>query len=255
MFELLNNIQIVLVETSHPGNIGAAARAMKTMGLSQLKLVNPLSYPCAEATARASSANDLLANAKVFSSLENALADTVLVIGTSARERRLQWPEYDPAEVARLLLQEAQQAKVALVFGREKWGLTNEELAHCGAVVTINANPEYSSLNLASAVQIMSYELRRGLLAQQTADSDRTVVSDDEAPATTGEMEGLYGHLEQTLADIGVTSGNKPKDMLLRRLRRLFNRARLSTTEVNILRGIFSAAQGKKQVRSSKQQN
>jgi TrmH family RNA methyltransferase len=245
MFEPLNNIHIVLVESSHPGNIGAAARAMKTMGLSKLSLVNPARYPSAEATARASSANDLLASAGVYTGLDEALSDCTYVVGTSARARHLQWPGYPPELAAQQLLLHARHAQVALVFGREKWGLTNDELARCQAVVTVDTSPAYSSLNLASAVQIMTYELRRQWLMESGPAAEHA--PDRELPATAAELAGLYEHLEQTLNDIGVIRKNQPKIMLLRRLRRLFNRTGLSTVEVNILRGILSAAQGKKQ--------
>ncbi len=244
MFEILNRIHIVLVESSHPGNIGAAARAMKTMGLSRLSLVNPEKYPCAEATARSSSANDVLAAAEVYDSLDAALAETTFVVGTSARERRLQWPSYEPDQASLQLLQHAQQSDVALVFGREKYGLSNEELARCQALVTINANPAYSSLNLAAAVQIMTYELRKQLIGADQ-ESDVTPVP-DEKPATSSELEGMYKHFEAALSDIGVIKTGKPKAMLIRRLRRLFARTGLSEAEVNILRGILSAAQGRK---------
>lgn len=244
MFKMLNNIHIVLVETSHPGNIGAAARAMKTMGLTRLALVNPQRYPCAEATARASGAHDLLATAEVYKSLDAALASCSYVIATSARVRRLQWPIYAPDAAARNLLQHAQQSKVALVFGREKYGLTNEELARSQALVTIDANPEYSSLNLASAVQIMAYELRRQLLGFDHMPTNTSHPED--VTATAAELEGMYAHFEHTLGEIGVIKEGQPKAMLMLRLRRLFARAGLSTTEVNILRGILSGAQGRK---------
>lgn len=248
MIEPLNNIHIVLVESSHPGNIGAAARAMKTMGLSKLSLVNPARYPSAEATARASSANDLLASAGVYASLDETLSDCSFVVGTSARARHLQWPGYTPDMAAQQLLLHARQAPVALVFGREKWGLTNDELARCQALVTVNTSPAYSSLNLAAAVQIMAYELRRQWLMESETAVEQAV-PERELPATAAELAGLYEHLEQTLNDIGVIRKNQPKIMLLRRLRRLFNRVGPSTVEVNILRGILSAAQGKKQNR------
>ncbi|MBN1379332.1 MAG: RNA methyltransferase [Gammaproteobacteria bacterium] len=248
MFDVLNKINIVLVESSHPGNIGAAARAMKTMGLNRLSLVNPVKYPCAEATARASGADDVLATARVFESLDQALAESSFVIGTSARERRLQWPNLGPDAAAMQLLQHAVVSEVALVFGREKYGLTNEELARCQALVTIDANPAYSSLNLASAVQIMTYELRRQILRAEGVVTETAEAK--ESLATAAELEGMYGHLEQTLSEIGVIKTEQPKAMLMRRLRRLFNRTQLSGTEVNILRGILSAAQGRKRDRS-----
>lgn len=239
MFEALNNIRIVLVNTSHPGNIGAAARAMKTMGLSRLYLVEPLQYPCAEATARASGADDVLAKAVVCNNLADAVGNCRLVIGTSARERRLEWPPLPPDEAARQLVQETVQGEVALVFGRERFGLTNEELDACHFLVNIPANPAYSSLNLAAAVQLLCYEIRRN--CGQPAGV--AAVSEEDLPATAGEVEGFYGHLEDTLYDIGLMEPGEPKQSLLRRLRRLFQRTRLTRTEVNILRGILTATQ------------
>jgi TrmH family RNA methyltransferase len=238
MFEALNNIRVVLVNTSHPGNIGAAARAMKTMGLARLHLVEPQQYPCAEATARASGADDVLARAVVCNSLADAVGDCRLVIGTSARERRLEWPPLQPDEAARQLVQEAAHGEVALVFGRERFGLTNEELDACHFLVNIPANPAYSSLNLAAAVQVLCYEIRRN--CGQPA-GEPAPVSEEDLPATADEVEGFYGHLEDTLYDIGLMEPGEPKQSLLRRLRRLFQRTRLTRTEVNILRGILTA--------------
>lgn len=240
MFEVLNNIRIVLVNTSHPGNIGATARAMKTMGLTRLYLVEPLQYPCAEATARASGADDVLAKAVVCNSLVDAISGCILVIGTSARERRLEWPLLLPDEAAKQLVQEAQQGEVALVFGRERFGLTNEELDACHFLVNIPANPDYSSLNLAAAAQVLCYELRCHCDQPGT---DSPTVSEENLPATAGEVEGFYGHLEETLYDIGLMEVGEPKQSLLRRLRRVFQRTRLTRTEVNILRGILTATQ------------
>jgi TrmH family RNA methyltransferase len=241
-YELLNQVRIVLVDTSHPGNIGAAARAMKTMGLSRLYLVTPQQYPHAEATARASGADDVLARAIVCGSLSEALSGCILVAATSARPRRLQSPSVTPAEVAAALLQQSAHGDVALVFGRERSGLTNEELDLCQLLVSISANPDYSSLNLAAAVQILSYELRRileqGIAAADTADSER--------PATADEMEGLHAHWQQTLIDIRVLATADSKPSLQRRLRLLFGRAFPSATEVNILRGILRAVQRQK---------
>lgn len=238
MYEVLDNIRIVLVNTSHPGNIGATARAMKTMGLTRLYLVEPLQYPCAEATARASGADDVLARAVVCESLVDAVGDCILVIGTSARERRLEWPLLLPDEAAARLIQEAAQGEVALVFGRERFGLTNEELDACHFLVNIPANPGYSSLNLAAAVQVLCYELRRHCGRPTVGPQE---VSEEDLPATAGEVEGFYGHLEETLCDIGIITAEEPKQTLLRRLRRLFQRTRLTRTEVNILRGILTA--------------
>jgi TrmH family RNA methyltransferase len=248
MLNLLQRIRIVLVETSHPGNIGAAARAMKTMGLEQLVLVRPADYPCAEATARASGADDVLAAARVCDTLDEALADCVLVIGTSARERRLEWPHLSPEAGAARLLEGAGDAEVALVFGRERYGLTNDELARCQYALTVDANPDYSSLNLAATVQVLCYELRKQSAVEDRERRPRSA-NEDERPATAAELEGFYEHLEQTLAHIGITEPDRPKPTLMRRLRRLFYRASLSVIEVNILRGILSAAQGRKRPR------
>lgn len=235
----LANIRIVLVGTTHPGNIGGAARAMKTMGLSALHLVDPRQFPSAEATARASGADDLLARARVHASLDEAVADCGLVFGASARPRTIPWPVMDARETALRALAEAAQAPVAVVFGREHSGLTNEELERCNYHIHIPANPEYSSLNLAAAVQVVAYELR--VAALQGA----SVEAKEEPPATAEEVEGFYRHLEQTLVDIGFLDRDNPRQ-LMRRLRRLFGRVRLEATETNILRGILTAAQGRK---------
>lgn len=245
MYQALDRIRIVLVGTSHPGNIGAAARAMKTMGLSRLCLVQPWHYPDTEATAMASGAADILDSASVCSNLDEALQDCVLVIGTTARDRRLEWPFLTAEQCAQTLLQHTAQGDVALVFGRERTGLTNEELSKCRFMTSIAANPQYNSLNLASSVQVYGYELRRG--AEQGIEADAAPKSgEDETPATSKVMEGFYEHLEQALRDIGVIADERPYETLLRRLRRLFNKAQLTVTEVNILRGILSAAQERK---------
>jgi tRNA/rRNA methyltransferase/tRNA (cytidine32/uridine32-2'-O)-methyltransferase len=240
MFEVLKKIRIVLVNTSHPGNIGAVARAMKTMGLSQLYLVDPQHYPSAEASARASGADDVLAAAVVCSTLLEAIGDCIGIIGTSARERRLEWPLLLPEQAAQQALGRTVDGDIALVFGRERFGLTNEELDCCDALMTIPANPEYSSLNLAAAVQILCYELRLQCLQAQ-APIDAAPVADDERPASAAEFEGFQDHLAEILAEIGITGEDKPKQTLLRRLRRLYQRAGLTVTEVNILRGILTA--------------
>jgi len=235
---IAQNIKIVLVETSHPGNIGAAARAMKTMGLDQLALVSPRDYPCAEATARASGADDVLARAVVHASLEEAIADCRLVLGTSARLRSLKWPQLNPRETADQVLKEAGDGRVALLFGRERVGLTNEELALCHYLVNIPSNPEYSSLNLAAAVQIICYELTMQGGGAQAAEVQEL----GELPVDQQEMERLYGHFETALIELEFLDPENPKH-LMRRLRRLYNRVRLTQNEVNILRGILTAAQ------------
>jgi len=234
----LNNIRIVLIGTTHPGNIGAVARAMKNMCLNQLYLVQPKEFPCAEATARASGADDLLYNAKVCNSLDEALDGCYLVVGASARLRSVEWPQYDPRECAVELLSKAEQGEVALVFGRECSGLSNAEMDRCQHLVHIPANEEYSSLNLSMAVQVLAYELHMTSLKGCTLkpQSDREI-------ATADEMEGFIQHLEQTMRDIHF-SDPRQSTKLLRRLRRLFNRAQPDNDELNILRGILSAAQG-----------
>jgi tRNA (cytidine32/uridine32-2'-O)-methyltransferase len=239
--DLLAKIRFVMVQTTHPGNIGAVARAMKTMGLSRLHLVEPKSLPDAEAVARASGADDLLAAAQVHGDFPSALHGCRLVVGASARLRTLEWPLLEPADCARRLLAEAGEGDVALVLGRESSGLTNDELARCHFLVHIPGNPEFSSLNVAAAAQIFAYEIHRvwrkaeGLRIEEAAR--------DLAPAEA--MERFYVHLAQTLVDTGF-SDPEQSGKLLRRLRRLFNRARPDSTEINILHGILSAAQGKK---------
>jgi TrmH family RNA methyltransferase len=232
MFE---HIRFVLVETSHPGNIGAAARAMKTMGLGRLALVRPKTFPCAEATARASGADDLLAAAAVHDDLDAALMGVGLVLGTSARLRTLTWPQVDARTAAGQIHALGNGTEVAVLFGRERTGLTNAELDRCHHLLHIPVNPAYGSLNIAAAVQIVAYEIR--MTAPGTGGVGDYL---PERPATAEQMEGLYGHLEQTLVAIRFLDPGNPR-YLMRRLRRLFNRAHLGEEEVNILRGILAA--------------
>ena len=234
------NIRIVLVETSHPGNIGAVARAMKNMCLDQLVLVNPRYFPSAEAIARASGADDVLQQAKVCGSLDEAIADCHLVVGASARLRSVQWPQLNPRECAGRLTGLAVSAPVAIVFGREKSGLSNSELERCQYLVHIPANSGYSSLNLAMAVQVISYELMMA--------GHRATPAPERLPVPVAEMQGLFEHLEQALGDIGFADPAK-SDKLMRRLKRLFYRAQPDADELKILRGILSAAQGRKSAR------
>jgi TrmH family RNA methyltransferase len=238
--DMLTNVRIVLVETSHPGNIGAAARAMKTMGLRSLWLVRPAQFPHADATARASGADDVLAEARVCASLGEALVECRVVAGASARQRRLAWPQADPREAAPRLLSEAGAGPVALVFGRESSGLTNEELAHCHLLVHIPSDPDYSSLNLAAAVQVVSYEL--ALAARPGLRSGAAVEADRPVPADAEQMARFYEHLERVLIELEFLDPQHPKH-LMRRLKRLFNRARPDETEMNVLRGILTAVQ------------
>jgi len=240
---VLKNIRIVLIDTSHPGNIGATARAMKNMSLEQLWLVNPRHYPHAQATARASGADDLLARARVCQSLDQALAGCRLVIGASARERAVAWPRVDPRTCGARLVAEAAQGQVALVFGRESSGLSNAELDRCNALVQIPTNPAYSSLNLAAAVQLLAYEVHLAWLEGRPTD-----VPASRQVASAEQLEGFYHHLVQALEEIGFADP-KQSDKLFRRLRGLFHRARPDPDEINILRGILSAAQGRKSMR------
>ena len=233
---VLENVKIVLVDTTHPGNIGAAARAMKTMGLERLALVSPKRFPSAECTARAAGADDILARARVFSSLEDAVADCGLVFGTSARTRSIAWPEVTPETAAAQIINQI-GAGAAILFGRESSGLSNEELDTCHAMIRIPTNEDFSSLNIASAVQIICYEISKQYLAlEETVTADNT----PEAPATAEQMEHLYEHLRQTLIDIDYLDPEKPR-RLMRRIKRLFNRARPDSNEYNILRGILTA--------------
>ena len=245
MFE---NSRIVLVNTSHPGNIGAATRAMKNMGLSRLYLVAPKEFPVYEAYSRAVGADDVLANAVVTETLAEALSGCVWVAGTSARERMVQWPVYQPRECAGLCRDHSLQGDIAVVFGRERSGLTNEELEMCNGLVHIPTNPEYSSLNVAAAVQVLCYEMRLAFLSHADAVVEKTRISREDMPATTDQLEGMYQHMYQMMQDIQFFSGSNP-EVIMRRLKSLFNRAQTSRREVAILRGIFSAAQGNKSAR------
>lgn len=245
---MLKNIGVILVETSHPGNIGAVARAMKNMGASDLRLVNPRHFPSLEADARASGAGDILEAAQVFTDLPTALADARLVIGTSARERSLDWPVLDPRACAARLLPESVQHPVALVFGRESAGLSNSELGHCHALVHIPTSPDYSSLNLAMAVQVLLYELRMLALAgQEGMKADKTSAVEY---ADAKAMAGFHAHLVQALLDIGFSDPER-SELLHLRLQRLFMRARPDVEELNILRGILSACQGRRSMRKT----
>ncbi|MGF1529242.1 MAG: RNA methyltransferase [Candidatus Competibacterales bacterium] len=229
-------VRVVLVATSHPGNIGAAARAMKTMGLTELWLVAPEApFPCAEATAMASGADDVLHRARVVSSLDEAIADCGLVLGTTARPRQLASQACEPRDAAQLAVAAAANRPVALLFGRERSGLTNAELDHCQRLVHIPTAPGYRSLNLAAAVQIIAYELWRA-----AADFAAGTEGPGEVPATAAELERLYHHGRQVLVAIDFLDPANPRQ-LMRRLRRLFHRTGLTSLEVNILRGILTA--------------
>lgn len=254
----LHNIRIILVNTSHPGNIGATARAMKNMGLRHLYLVDPKEFPSAVATGRAVSAVDILESAVVTATLEEAIVDCGLVIGASARSRRVPWPLLSPPQCAEKVADDCRKNKVALVFGREDAGLTNEELQLCHYHVNIPADEEYSSLNLAAAVMVISYEVRMALLRRAGEPLARTDSSHDVAgaqgqaedvvvagldwdvPRATGQqLESFYTHLEQVMIDLNFHDPENPR-LLMMRMRRLFGRIRPDQMEISILRGLMS---------------
>lgn len=238
----LENLHIVLVNPTHAGNVGGAARAMKNMCLSSLRLVSPPALGDV-AQARASGAEDILHAAGTFSSMEAALADCRLVVGTSGRARKIAWPQLTPDEAADRLVQESKSGPVALVFGRERMGLTNEELDRCHFLVTIPSNPAYPSLNLACAVQVLAYEI---MLASGRGAASGVVEGqgavEAQPKAIQEEVQRFYEHLEAVLLETEFLDPANPRK-LMRRLIRLFNRAELDQNEVNILRGILTAVQ------------
>jgi len=234
----LSRIRIVLINTTHPGNIGATARAMKVMDLHSLHLVTPKLFPSAEATAMASGADDLLQTAVVHESLDSALEGCSLVLGTSARKRSLPMPQIDLRKAAESAFAEHAGQDIAILFGRERYGLTNEEMQRCHQLVHIDTNPDYGSLNLAQAVQVMAYELRMAVVNRTNVE----LPPSDWVPVDAGQMELFYTHLEQTLLDIEFLNPEQPKRLMMR-LRRLFNRSRPDQNEINILRGILAASQ------------
>lgn len=238
---ILANIRIILIHTSHPGNIGSAARAMKTMGLSELYLVKPKTFPDEQATAMSSNASDILDSAIVVDTLQEALVDCQLVVGSSARhERSLSWDILEPRDCSEQLVKQAKTGKVAIVFGRESSGLTNDELALCHYLVHIPTNPDYSSLNVASAVQILSYECRMASRSKLEINE-----GDVEEVATVDAMEGFYEHLESAMIDTEFLDPENPRH-LMTRLRRLYGRVKVTPSELNILRGMLSAFQKRK---------
>jgi len=238
----LSHIRIVLVETSHPGNVGATARAMKTMGLGRLYLVNPRAFPHADADARATGARDVLAAACVCETLDEALAGTTLRMALSGRRRDLAPREADVREAAREAIGRSADGEVAVVFGSERVGLDIEAVSRCHLLVRIPANPDYSSLNLAAAVQVVSYELRMASLGEAAGKRE----DDGRAPEAAHEdLEGMIRHLEQTMLETGFIDPARP-GRIVQRMRRLFARARPEPEEVAILRGFFRAASGQR---------
>lgn len=230
-----------MVEPSHPGNIGAAARAAKTMCIENLVLVNPAEYPSGQARARATGALDVLERAEIHDTLGDAIADCTFVVGSSARQRGLQCPEVEPSELGEKVWHEVERGNVAIVFGRESSGLSNEELDQCHYLTTIPANWEFSSLNIASAVQVICYEIYKAYLAKTNSNLEASTDSDDQL-ATVEEVDHLLAHMKKVLEEIEFFDPKQPK-LLMRRLRQLYSRVRLTQVETNILRGILSATQ------------
>lgn len=250
-----DNIRVVMVNTSHPGNIGAAARAIKTMGLKRLYLVAPQDFPSDQATWRSSGATDVLENAVVTETFAEAIDDCDLIIGASARLRRIPWPLLNPRQCGATVAVESTRRQVALVFGREDRGLTNDELQRCHYHVNIPANEDYGVLNVAAAIQIVAYEIRMALLGleglggegetsttchAQSEQMQLATVRWDERMATSQELEYFYQHLEKTLVALDFHDRDNPRQ-LMTRFRRLYNRIRPDHMEINILRGMLTA--------------
>ncbi|XBS68795.1 tRNA (cytosine(32)/uridine(32)-2'-O)-methyltransferase TrmJ [Acerihabitans sp. KWT182] len=246
---MLHNIRVVLVETSHTGNIGSAARAMKTMGLSNLYLVNPRTRPDSQAIALSAGASDIIGNATIVDSLDEALAGCGLVVGTSARSRTLPWPMLTPRECGVKSVEAGEHAPVALLFGRERVGLTNDELQKCHFHVMIPANPEYSSLNLAMAVQILAYEARIAFLDRENRLAAAPAHDEESIYPLADELERFYQHLEQVLVRTGFIRAAHP-GQVMNKLRRLFVRARPESQELHILRGILTSIEHPQEIKS-----
>ena len=254
MLELLNRIRVVLVEPTHPGNIGAVARSMKTMGLSRLVMVKPKKFPHYEATKRAAGAESVLNDAQLVESVQSATSDCTLVLGTSVRDREVSWPTFDPRVSASNMLEhlyneggqaESSMAEVAILFGRESSGLTNQEMDLCHSQIRIPANDEYSSLNLASAVQIISYELRMASLLVSDEHLDLIKVAGNsfeqrQQLANKDQQQGHLQHLHDVLEKLSFFK-KKPPELLMRKLTRLYNKSELTVEEIQILRGILSS--------------
>ena len=237
--DLLNSVRVVLVGTTHPGNIGATARAMKNMGIVNLALVKPKDFPSNEAIYRSKAAKDVLESAQIYENLEDAVSDCELVIGTSARGRTVPWPVLSPKDAADRVAIHSENNKVAIVFGREDRGLTNQELGLCNLHVHIPADPEYSSLNLSQAVQILVYEIRVSILKDQECEEYWDVDL-----ATNEQTERLIDHMDELMKEVEFYDVQNPRKLLLR-VRRFFKRSRIDVMEANIFRGLFAAIQKK----------
>ena len=234
----LNTVKVVLVGTTHPGNIGAAARAIKNMGIFNLALVKPKEFPSDIAIYRSKAAKDILENAEIYESLEDAIAGCELVVGTSARARSVPWPVFNPRDAAEEMRKISKQGNVAIVFGREDRGLTNDELGLCNFHVHIPSDPKYSSLNLSQAVQILAYEIRLAY----SRDEVISEVKWDVDLANNEQTERLIDHMEELMQDVEFYDVENPRKLLLR-VRRFFKRSEIDVMEANIFRGLFSAIQ------------
>ena len=234
----LNTVKVVLVGTTHPGNIGAAARAIKNMGIFNLALVKPKEFPSDIAIYRSKAAKDILENAEIYESLEDAIAGCELVVGTSARARSIPWPVFNPRDAAEEMRKISKQGNVAIVFGREDRGLTNDELGLCNFHVHIPSDPKYSSLNLSQAVQILAYEIRLAYSKDEVINE----VKWDVDLANNEQTERLIDHMEELMQDVEFYDVENPRKLLLR-VRRFFKRSEIDVMEANIFRGLFSAIQ------------
>ena len=235
---LLNSVKVVLVGTTHPGNIGAAARAIKNMGIFNLALVKPKEFPSDIAIYRSKAAKDILENAEIYESLEDAIAGCKLIVGTSARARSVPWPVFNPRDAAEEMRKISKQGNVAIVFGREDRGLTNDELGLCNFHVHIPSDPKYSSLNLSQAVQILAYEIRLAYSKDEVINE----VKWDVDLANNEQTERLIDHMEELMQDVEFYDVENPRKLLLR-VRRFFKRSKIDVMEANIFRGLFSAIQ------------
>jgi TrmH family RNA methyltransferase len=236
-------VRVVLIDPSHPGNIGSVARAMKNMALEDLVLVRPRSFPHAESTALAAGADDILARARVVGTVAEAIADSSFIAGTTSRPRTYYWEFATAREVAGRIVALGEETRAALLFGSERYGLGTEDLNFCNVLVRIPANPEYSSLNLAMSVQLLAYEL---FVAREQPSSKMQL---EQPLAASADVERLYVHLKQVLEEIEFEDRT---GYLMERLRRLFNRAQLDQNELNILRGILSAVQGRRSLQRTR---
>ncbi len=237
---LLNSVKVVLVGTTHPGNIGATARAIKNMGILNLALVQPKEFPSDVATFRSKAAKDILENAEVYESLKDAVSKCELVVGTSARDRTIPWPVLSPREAAEEMHKSSLNGEVAIVFGREDRGLTNEELGMCNLHVHIPSDPEYSSLNLSQAVQILAYEIRLAYLKENERNEDYWDVD----LANNEQTERLINHMDELMQEVNFYDSENPRKLLVR-VRRFFKRSKIDVMEANIFRGFFATIQKK----------